>query len=176
MSTLLHNRTPAQLAWIIAASNLFASSGFAVFFVDTYRHPHGHRFSPFAASISFALILGLVLGALAETALKDGIASEQWPESLLVTTRKIFMHPALSAATLLLLVASIAVVVFSSVVFSSAPHFGAAWIFLIPSMSLTRIRGIFSPPRESASGLGSIDSPKPIQSEHWGVPPQSFPR
>ena len=170
MATLLQNRTPAQLASIIAASNLLASSGFAVIFVDTYRHSHGHGLSPFAASISFALptLGGLVLGMFAERALKDGISSEQWPDALLVTTRKIFTHPALPAATLVLMVAAIAVIV--------SGHFGAAWIFLIPSMGLTRIRAMFSPPRENASGLGLADPPKPIQSEHWGVPHQSLPR
>jgi hypothetical protein len=172
MSRLLQNRTPAQLAWIIAASNLLAASGFAAFFIDSYRHPNGHRLSPFAASISLALlILGLVLGLLAETALRDGVASEQWPEALLITTRKIFMHSALPAAALLLIVASIAVVVLSS-----ARHFSAAWIFLIPSMTLTRIRGIFSQSRKSSSHPRSIDPAKPFQSEHWGTSPQPFSR
>jgi hypothetical protein len=172
MSRLLQNRTPSQLGWIIAASNLLVASGFAAFFIDSYRHPNGHRLSPFAASISFALlILGLVLGLFAETALKDGIASEQWPEALVVTTRKIFTHPALLAAALLLIVASIAVVVFSS-----AGHFSAAWIFFIPLMSLIRIRGIFSRPRENASHPGLVDPAKPLQSEHWGIPPQPFSR
>src|SRR5271163_4401311 len=107
MSRLLQNRTPAQLAWIMAASNLLSSSGFAVLFVDTYRHPHGHRLSPFVASTSISLfILGLVLGLVAETALKDGIASELWPEALLATTRKILTSSALSATALLLIVAS----------------------------------------------------------------------
>jgi hypothetical protein len=170
MNRLLRNRTPAQLGWIIAVANLLVASSFAAFFVDSYRHPTGHRLSALAACTSFALlILGLAVELFAETALKDGIVSEQWPEALVTTTRKIFTHPALSAASLLLIVAGIAVVVFSG------RHFvGVVWIFLLPSMSLTRIRGFFSQPRKDAGGLGSIDPPKPLQSEQWGTPPQSF--
>jgi hypothetical protein len=170
MSGLLQNRTPAQLAWIIAASNLLVASSFAAFFVESYHHPNSHRLPLWAAFISFALLIfGLVLGLFTETALKDGIASEQWPEALLVTTRKIFTHPALSAAIFTLFAAFVAVIAFSG-----SRHVAGAWIFLLPSMSLTRMRAMFNPPRKDAGGLGLIDPPKPPQSDHWGAPPSSF--
>jgi len=170
MSRLLHNRTPAQLGWIIAVANLLVASSFAAFFVDSYRQPTHHRLSASLACTSFALlILGLVLGLFAEAALKDGIASEQWPEALLVTTRKVFTHPALSATALLLIVPAIALPVFSS-----GRHYAGAWIFLLPLLSLSRMRAMFNQPRKDAGGIGSIDPPKPLQSKNWGAPPRPF--
>jgi hypothetical protein len=171
MGNLLQNRTPAQLAWILAASNLVVASSFGTFFVESYRHSSSHRLSPLEASVSFALlILGMIMGLFAETALKDGIASEEWPEALVAGTRKFFTHSALAAAFLLLAVGAFAVFVLSS------RHFSGAWIFIYPLMTLSRIRGFFSRPPNSAGGPGTQDPPKPLRSDHWGIPPQRFSR
>jgi len=174
MGRLLQNRTPAQLAWIIAASNLLVASSFATIFLESYYHPKGHPhlwagLAPFAL-----LILGGVMGMFAEVALKDGIASEKWPEALVASTRKIFTHPAIHAAIGMLLTASIAVVVISA--FSSGRHATGAWIFLFPAMSLTRVRAIFTRPHKNSSGLGIQDAPRPLRSDHWGASPQRFSR
>jgi hypothetical protein len=169
MGSLLQNRTPAQLAWIVAASDLFVTSSFATFVVEAYYHPNRHRLPLWASLASFALlILGLVIGLFAEAALKDGIASEHWPDALVAGTRKLFTHPALAAVMFILVAASIAVVAFSN-----SRHFAGAWIFLFPAMSLTRVKAVFTRPRNSASGPGTIGPPKPLQSDHWGIPPES---
>jgi hypothetical protein len=172
MGRLLQNRTPAQLAWILAASNLLVSSCFATFFIDSYRHPNSHRVPLWAVGISFSLlILGVFMGIFAETALKDGITSEQWPEAVVASTRRFFTQPGLSGAIFALMAASVAVLVISVV--SSKRLYTGAWIFLFPAMSLTRFKTIFSRSRKSDNGPGTQDPPKPLQSEHWGIPPQS---
>jgi hypothetical protein len=160
MGRLLQNRTPAQLGWIIAASNLLIACSFAMLFV---------KWLPLWAGLaSFTgIICGFVLELFAEAALRDGIASEEWPDALIATTRRFFTHPALAAAIILLIVASFAVILF----WTGRHLAGAAWIFLAPSMSLTRVKAIFSRPRRAAS-LGRKDPPKPLQSDHWGIPPQ----
>jgi hypothetical protein len=171
MSRLLHNRTPAQLGWIIAVANLLVSSCFAAFFVDSFHRPNSPRLPIWAAIVPVALIIfGSILDWFAETALKDGIASEQWPEALIAPARKIFAPPALPAASLLLIVGIAVVFLLGN------RHYAGVWIFLFPILSLSRVRGIFNPPRKNAGGVGPVDPPKPLQSEHWGLPPQSSSR
>jgi hypothetical protein len=165
MKPLLEGRTPAQLLWIIAASNALVSIGFAIPYVQSWQR---HRM-PFSQNLPwFAVTLvGLSATLLSEAALKEGVASEQWPEALLVTPRKLFEHPAISVLGWSLIVASFAAIAFS--------RHGVAWAFLAPSMSLNRVRVSLRPPGKVATNPRLLPYPaKPLLSEHWGAPPQPF--
>jgi hypothetical protein len=170
MRRLLRNRTPAQLGWIIAVANLLIASSYAAFLVEAYHHPNSRRLLIWTAIFPFSLLIfGSIFEWRAESALRDGIASEQWTEALITPTRKTFTHPALAVASLLLIVVALAVVVFSG-----SRHSAALWIVLLPSLSLARVRAMFNPPYKKSGSSGLVDPPKTLQSEHWGDPPQRF--
>jgi hypothetical protein len=167
MKPLLEGRTPSQLLWIIAASNALVSIGFGMPFVQSWQHhrvPFSQNFPWFAA-----LLVGFIATLLSEAALKEGVTSEQWPEALLVTPRKLFEHPAISVLGWSLIVASFAAIAFSR------HATGGAWAFLAPSMSLNRVRVSLRPPGKFETNPRLSPYPaKPLLSEHWGSPPQPF--
>src|SRR5882757_7515396 len=167
MKPLLERRTPTQLLWIIAASNALVSIGFGMPFVQSWQHhrvPFSQNFPWFAA-----LLVGFIATLLSEAALKEGVASDQWPEALLVTPRKLLEHPALCPGWSLI-VASLGIMAFSR-----GHHIGGAWAFLAPSMSLNRVRVSLRPPDKGPTNPRLLPYPaKPLLSEHWGVPPQPF--
>jgi hypothetical protein len=167
MKPLLEGRTPTQLLWIIAASNALVSIGFGMLFVQSWQHhrvPFSQNFPWFAP-----LLTGLIATLLSEAALKEGVASEQWPEALLVTPRKLFEHPAISILGWSLIVAS-----FAAIAFDRGHNIGGAWAFLAPSMSLNRVRVSLRPPSKVATNPGLPYPAKPLQSGHWGTPPRPF--
>ena len=168
MKPLLEGRTPTQLLWIIAASNALISLGFGMpFFVPSWQH---HRLS-FSQAICWfaAVVVGFISDMLSEAALKEGVASERWPEALLAAPRKLLEHPAISVLGWSLIVASFAVLAFARV-----HNYSSEWVFLAPALSLTRIRTLMRPPSNIATHTGLRHPLKPLQSEHWGTPPQSF--
>jgi hypothetical protein len=168
MKPLLEGRTPTQLLWIIAASNALFSIGFGMPFVQSWQH---HRV-PFSQNLPWfaALLVGFIATLLSEGALKEGVASEQWPEALLVTPRKLLKHPAISVLGWSLIVASLA-----AIAFSRGHNIGGAWAFLAPSMSLKRVRVSLRPPGKGPTDPRLLPYPaKPLLSEHWGAPPQTF--
>ena len=139
MSRLLRDRTPAQLGWIIAVANLLAVSGFVTFFVDSFHRTNSQRLPIWAAILSLALlILGFVFEVFAESALKAGIGSRQWPEALIATTGKVFTHRAIPVVSLLL------AVVAGIVVFLGSSHYAGLWVFVFPALSAARVRQIFN--------------------------------
>jgi hypothetical protein len=79
MKPLQEGRTPTQLLWTIAASNALVSIGFGILFVQSWQH---HRV-PFSQNLPWlaALVVGLIATLLSEAALKEGVASDQWPEA-----------------------------------------------------------------------------------------------
>jgi hypothetical protein len=162
MKPLLEDGTPTQLLWIIAASNALVSIGFGIPFVQSWQH---HRV-PFSQNLPWlaALLVGLIATLLSEAALKEGVATEQWPEALLVTPRKLLEHPAISVLGWSMFVASCAAIAFSRV-----QNIGGAWAFLAPAVSLNRVRVSLRPP-----GKVPTYPAKPLLSEHWGAPPQLF--
>jgi len=168
MKPLLEGRTPTQLLWIIAASNALVSIGFSMPFVQSWQHhrvPFSQNFPWFAA-----LLVGFIATLLSEVALKEGVASDQWPEALLVTPRKLLEHPAISVLGWSLIVAS-----FAAIAFSRGHHIGGAWAFLAPSMSFNRVRVSLRPPGEGPTNPRLLPYPaKPLLSEHWEAPPQPF--
>jgi hypothetical protein len=168
MKPLLEGRTPTQLLWIIAASNALVSIGFGTPYVRSWL---GHRVPP-SQNLPWivALAIGFIGTLLSEAALKEGVSSEQWPQALLVTPRKLLEHPAFSALGWSLIVAS-----FAAIAFSRGQHIGLAWAFLAPSMSLSRVRVSLRPPANVATNRGLLSNPsKPLLSEHWGSPHRPF--
>jgi hypothetical protein len=168
MKPLLEGRTPTQLLWIIAASNALVSIGFGIPFVQSWQH---HRM-PFSQNFPWfaALLVGFIATLLSEAALKEGVASDQWPEALLGTPRKLLEHPAISVLGWSLIVASLA-----AIAFSRGHNIGGAWAFLAPSMSLKRVRVSLRPPGKGPTDPRLLPYPaKPLLSEHWGAPPQTF--
>jgi hypothetical protein len=136
---LLRDRTPAQLGWIIVVANLLAVSGFAAFFLDSFHRLNGQRLPIWAGIVSLALlILGFIFEVFAESALKAGIGSGQWPEALIATPGKVFTHPAIPAVSLLLAVGA------GIVVFFGSSHYAGLWVFVFPSLSAARVRQIFN--------------------------------
>jgi hypothetical protein len=168
MKPLQEGRTPTQLLWTIAASNALVSIGFGMPFVQSWQH---HRVA-FSQNLPWlaALVVGFIATLLSEAALKEGVASEQWPEALLVTPRKLLEHPAISVLGWSLIVAS-----FAAIAFSRGHNIGGAWAFLAPSMSLNRVRASLRPPGKGPTRPRLLPNPaKPLLSEHWGSPPKPF--
>jgi hypothetical protein len=166
MKPLVVGRTPTQLLWIIAASNALVSIGFGIPSVQSWQH---HRV-PFSQNLPWfaALMVGFIATLFSEVALKEGVASEQWPETLLITPRKLLEHPAISVLGWSLLVAS-----FAAIAFPRGHNIGGSWVFLAPAMSLNRVRVSLRPKVTTNPRL--LPNPaKPLQSEHWGSPPQPF--
>jgi hypothetical protein len=166
MKPLLEDRTPKQLLWIIAASNVLTSLGFAIPAVQSWQLPN-HR-TPFLQEIPWilAILTGLIASLLAELSLRDGVNSDQWPDTLLAGPKKLFARPVISALSWSLIAAS-----FCVIAFSRNSNGAAYWVFLAPAMSLTRVRYSLSPPKKPEIDFRLGAPAKPIQSEHWGTPP-----
>lgn len=164
--TLLKNRTPVQLLRIIAALNLLIVLGFGI--LGFPRHFH------YGWSLLFIFILtvlGLISNLAVEQELKDGIASERWPDALISSLRK--LHPTFSVLGLLLIIAGFVSII---VITISGARIGGVWCLLYPAMTFTRVGSYLRPrpPSSSDSLLKLIETSKPLQSEHWGTPPHSF--
>src|SRR5438270_6215985 len=168
MKPLLEGRTPTQLLWIIAAPNALVSIGFATPFVQSWQH-HRVTFSQHFPWFA-ALLVGFIATLFSEVALKEGVASERWPDTLLVNPRKLLEHPAVSVLGWSLIVASLA-----AIAFSPGHNIGGAWAFLAPSTSLNRVRVSLRPPSDVPTNPRLLPHPaKPLLSEHWGSPPRPF--
>jgi hypothetical protein len=170
MRPLLEDRTPVQLLWVIAASNALTSLGFAIPFVQSWQTPPHHR-TPFLQEIPwfFAILAGLIATFLSEQSLREGIASEQWSEALLAAPRRLLEHPAFSFLGWSLIVAS-----FAAIAFTRGSGIAGVWMFIAPSLSLSRVRSLLRP-RNHANADSQLRTPaKPLQSEHWGTPPGPF--
>jgi hypothetical protein len=163
--TLLRNRTPVQLLWIIAASNLLVAIGFGTLALPRRFY---HVWHPLLLCSFIIVILGFIGSLIAEQEFKEGIASERWTDTLLNGPRK--LHSAFLVLAGLFIVASIIIAI------SSARHFAGAWVFLWPAMCLTRLSNYLRPKPTSSNGslLKSIEPPEPLDSEHWGTPPRPF--
>jgi hypothetical protein len=171
MRTLLQNRTPVQLLWIIAASNVLVAMSLGILglrssHLRVSQLPH----SLIWASLS-TFLFGLLWGAVTEQTLRDGITAERWPDSLLGGPRKLIAHPAFTVLNVLFFIAGC-----GYTAFSHAHNFGGTWAFLYPAMSLTRVINYLrnKPPSSSNDSLGQLNSLKPLQSEHWGDPSRPF--
>jgi hypothetical protein len=156
-----------QLVWISIAFNVLVALCFGMFFMLSLRLPQDLRM-PFSQKLPWLilLLLGIIGDALAGSALRKGIATERWPESLLMAPRKLLEHPAISVLGWSLIAASFAVMVFSR-----GQHIAGYYFFLAPQMSLNRLRISLRPPSKAASS-GMLYPAKPLQSEQWGTPPQ----
>ncbi len=168
MKPLLEGRTATQLLWMIAAANALISIGFGIAFVQSWQ-PHR---VPFSQNLPWfaALLVGFIATLLSEAALKEGVASERWPETILDTPRKLLEHPAISVLRWSLIVAS-----FATIDFPRGHPIGGSWVFLAASMSLNRVRVSLRPPSKVATNPRLLPYPaKPLLSERWGAPPQPF--
>ena len=166
----MQSRTPTQLVWISVASNALITLCFGVFFVLSLRLPQDVRI-PFSHKLPWLilLLLGLVGDMLTTLALRRGIATERWPESLLIAPRKLAEHPAFSVLGWALIVASFAVIVFSR-----GQHIAGSWFFLAPQMGLIRLRMALRGQNKAMTDTGLPYPTKSLQSEQWGTPPKPF--
>jgi hypothetical protein len=169
MRPLLQYRTPAQLLWMIGATNVLVSLSFGVLGVGSRHCPHRHLPFPVALFSFGALVLGLIETLIAESKLRNGIKSERWPDALLDVLRKVAAYPAFFILPYLLIIAS-----FVDIIFSRSGNLSGAWMFLYPAMSLTRVISALRPRQTDADHRSRMDPPKPLQSEHWGSPPRPF--
>jgi hypothetical protein len=159
-----------QLVLISATSNALVALCFGAFFLASLRLPQDVRI-PFSQKLPWLilLLLGIVGDVVAGLALRKGIATERWPESLLIAPRKLVEHPVFSVLGWSLIVASFAVIVFSR-----GQHMAGAWFFLAPQMGLSRIRMSLRPQNKVPANSQLPHPAKPLQSEQWGAPPQPF--
>ena len=169
MKPLLQSRTPMQLVWLGVASNALIVLCAGVFFVVSSRLPQGARI-PFQQKLPWLALIafGLVGSVLAETSLRKGIATNRWSNTLLVAPGNLVARPVFSVLCWSLIVAP-----FALVIFSRGQHFGGTVFLLAPQMGLTRLRLLLQPPADAAANSGLSHPAKPLQSEHWGTPPQS---
>jgi hypothetical protein len=170
MRPLLQSRTPTQLVWISVASNALVAVGFGALFVLSLRLPQDVR-TPFSQKLPWLvlLLIGLVGDILTTLALRRGIATEQWPASLLIAPRKLLEHPVFKVLSWTLIVASVAVLVFSR-----GQHLAGYWFFLAPQMGLNRIQFSLREQNKVPAASQLPYPTKPLQSEQWGAPPQPF--
>jgi hypothetical protein len=159
-----------QLVWISVASNALVTLCFGIFFVLSLRLPQDLRI-PFSQKLPWLilLLLGVIGDGLAQSALRKGVATERWPEALLVAPEKFLEHPALSVLGWLLIAASFAVIAFSH-----RQDIAGSWFFLAPAMGLSRLRMSLRPQNKVAANPGLLYPVKPLQSEYWGTPPRPF--
>jgi hypothetical protein len=166
MRPLLQSLTPKQLLSIIAGSNALVIVGFALLALPA-SHSRSRHLSLWCCSF-VALVIGLIGSMVAEQALRNGINSGQWPDSLLAVPKKLAAHPAYYVIQGLLFMGAIAYMV------SPGFHGSGVWCFLGPMMSLTRVQSYLSTRSTSKPSLWLIEQHKPLQSESWGVPPRPF--
>jgi hypothetical protein len=168
MKPLLEGRTPKQLVRIMAASSALIAIGFGIAFVQLWQ---AHRMSFFQKLPWIAaLLVGFITTLLSGAALKDGVASELWPEAVLDAPRKVLEHPATSV-----LIWSLFVAYCATIDFPPGHPIGGSWVFFAASTSLIHARISLRPPGKVPTypRLSSY-SIKPLLSEHWGAPPQPF--
>ena len=134
-----------QLVLIRVASNTLIALCFGIFFVLSLRLPQDVRI-PFSQKLPclILLLLGVIGDILAESALRKGVATERWPESLLLAPRKLLEHPVFPILGWSLIAASFAVLVFSR-----GQHIAGYWFFLAPQMGLNRIQMSLRPQKQS---------------------------
>jgi hypothetical protein len=166
MGSLLERRTPAQLLWIIAASNALVIIGFGLLSLLSWRHKD--------LSLSLwcwlaAIVLGLIGSLLTEQALRDGISSERWADKLLEAPRNLTASSPFSIICGLLFLSYLA-----CFIFSAAHNLAGAMMLFWPLMSLTRVGTYLRRKPPSDRLLQPIERPKPLQSENWGAPPRPF--
>jgi len=166
----LQSRTPVQLVWISVASNALIALCFCMLFILSLQLPEGLRLS-YLQKLPWIvlLVLGITGDILAQSALRKGVASDRWPESLLVAPRKLAEHPVFSVLGWSLIVAS-----FALLVFSRGQRLAGFYFFLAPQMGLNRVRMSLRSPNKVADTSGLSYPAKPLQSEHWGTPPRPF--
>ena len=164
MKSLLQNRTPVQLLWIIGASISLVSLSFGVLALPLWHQPEDRHLLLWGSFV--ALLLGLAADLTAEQDLKNGVRSERWPDTLLEGPKRFVTHRVFFVVVFLLFVAAFGVMIFPR------HHFGMAWAFLYPVMSLSRVSSFLrrKPTSTDDSLLRLVERPKPLQSDHWGTP------
>jgi hypothetical protein len=169
MKPLLEGRTPKQLIRIMAASSALIAAGFGIAFVQSWQ---AHRVT-FTQKLPWiaALLVGFIATMWSAAALKDGVASELWPETVLDSPRKVLEHPAI-----LVLIWSLIVASFVTIDFPRGHPIGGSWVFQALALSLIHARGSLHPPGKVPTypRLLLPYPTKPLLSEHWGSPPQPF--
>jgi hypothetical protein len=165
MKPLLESLTPTQLLWITAAANTLVVIGFGVLSAPSWHKGlHLVRWYPLAA-----LVFGLVGSLVVEQVLRNGISSDRWPEKLLEAPREFVASPGYPVLCGLLILGSLAYMVFSS-----AHQVSGTWMFLAPLQSLIRVGTYLRPKPASDRLFRPIEQLKPLQSENWGSPPRPF--
>ncbi len=155
------------MVWICVASNALIALCFGAAFLLSLRLPPDVRI-PLSQKVPWLafFLLGIIGDVLAASTLRRGVATERWPESLLVAPRKLLEHPAFTVLSCTLIVAAIVVSGFSP-----RQNLAEYWFILAPlnnmRLSLREENKVPAP-----SHLPYPESP--LQSEHWGTPPQSF--
>lgn len=169
MRPLLKHRTPAQLLWMIGATNVLVSLSFGVLGVGSRHYPHAQHRPLQVALFSFgALVLGLIGTLIAGSNLRTALTRSDGP-----------MHcstlPGRSLPTQL----------FDPPVLAHHCQFCGHHLFaqrefersLDVSLSgdePTRVISALRPRRTNADGRSRMDPSKPLQSEHWGSPPRPY--
>jgi hypothetical protein len=146
MRPLLQNRTPAQLLRIIAASNLLVAAGFGLM-----AYPPWHLFKVQRSLPLFLLpigifVLGLISDLLTKQTLKDGVATDYWPDRLLAGPRKLIDPPMFYILSGVFGGAFLICIAYSYHSHYSNHHpTGAFWAFWYPAMSLIHVRSALRP-------------------------------
>jgi hypothetical protein len=123
------------------------------------------------------IVLGCVLDLIAKQTLKDGVAADRWPDSLLAGPRKLIEPPIFYILSGVFGGAFLACIAYSAFSHHSIGHTnGAFWAFWYPAMSLIHLQIALrpKPPSSSDFSLSPGGPSEPLRSEHWGNPSQPF--
>ena len=166
MKRLFHERSPSQILWMIAASNVLIAVGFAVPTAMAWHLSSNQRL-PFSLKLPWLIVIlvGIVGSLLGEVTFSKGVKTDRWPEESLVQPRTVLKHPAMSTLQWALLIAGLL-----TAIFSRTHTFGLYWIFWATCQSLARVRMNLDRRVEPSSSSGNALFPaKPLRSNQWGI-------
>ena len=169
MMSRLQSWKPAQLLWIAGIANI-ASTLPVIILAALLWHLPKDQHLPLQVKIPacLAILSALAVSLHAESALKRGIRSDAWPESLLSGPRKFLASRTFSV------IATVTALSFL-IPFIALPVGGGflAPLFLMLPQSFGRMKFSLSPPSTEPIFLislgSSLHAAKPIHSEHWGA-------
>jgi hypothetical protein len=167
---LLRTRPPMQLLWITWISSVIVALSAAAMIALSWRLPAAQRLPTLIKCLWVAIILlCYIASTLAESALRKGVAANQWAEELLVRQRGMADGSLISALGWFSIVAAFVVIVLDH-----RWSVSAVPLLFAPQMSLSQVRLILRPQNTEADIRGTIYPAKPLHSEHWGEPPHPF--
>lgn len=156
------NLSAAQTAIAVGVGNFMICGCFLL--LGLPREHYAHRFHPFGL-IGTSLILvavGFFISLRCESDLKEGIANQRWDSAEIERIRNVFQSGLWKAFSIGLIVAAVVVMCVVGL-----HHPALSWIFLVPSMTSSRLTMMTKRPRTPKPPI-DWRSFGPVRSDHWG--------